>query len=66
MDENENLCLKTDVLLSADVFAKFRNLCKECYRLQPWHYFSSPRLSQDAVRKMTDVKLDLIIDIDMY
>ena len=45
MDENENLCLKTEVLLSADVFAKFRNLCKECYRLQPCHYFSSPGLS---------------------
>ena len=37
-----DLYLKTDVLLLANVFEKFRNTCLECYRLDSCHYFSSP------------------------
>ena len=40
-----DLCLKTDVLLLADVYEKFINMCLEYYELDPCHYFSSPRLS---------------------
>ena len=45
MEENQNLYLKTDVLLLADVFEEFRNICMEYYRLHPRHCFSSPGLS---------------------
>ena len=32
----------------------------------PCHYFSSPGLSCDAMLKMTIIKLDKILNIDMY
>ena len=50
--------LKKDVLLSADVFEKFINRCLKIYVLDPCHYFSSPRLSWDAMLKVTGVKLE--------
>ena len=36
------------------------------YKLDPCHYFTSPGLSWDAVLKMTDIKLELIIEIGMF
>ena len=36
------------------------------YELDPCHYFSAPGLSWDAMLKMTDVKLEIISDIDQY
>ena len=58
--------LKKDVLLLADVFEKFIDTCLIFYGLHPCHYFSSPGLSWDAMLKMTVVKLEKKIDIDMY
>ena len=66
MGEYHDLYLQSDVLLLADVFENFRKTCLEYYRLDPCHYFTSPGLSWDAMLKMTDVKLELITDIDMY
>ena len=45
--------LEKDVLLLADLFEKFINTCLKLYKLNPCHYFSSPRLSWDAMLKMT-------------
>ena len=39
-----DLYLKTDVLLSADVFEKFMNTCLDYYRVDPCHYFSNAEL----------------------
>ena len=50
--------LKKDVLLLADIFEKFIDTCLKFYGLVPYHYFSSPGLSWDAMLKMTDVKLE--------
>ena len=36
------------------------------YKLDPCHYFTSPGLSWDAMLKITYIKLELIIDIDMF
>ena len=49
--------LKNDVLLLADVFEKFTSMCLKFYKLDPWHYFSSPELSWDALFKVTEIKL---------
>ena len=35
------------------------------YKLDPCHYFTSPGLSWDAMLKMTNIKLELMTDIDM-
>ena len=66
MGEYHNLYLESDVLLLADVFENFRKTCLEYYKLDPCHYFTSPGLSWDAMLKMTDIKLELMIDIDMF
>ena len=52
--------------LWADVFENFIKTCLEYYGLDPCHYFSSPRLSWDAMLKMTGIELELISDIDMH
>ena len=53
MSNYHDLYLKTDVLLLADVFEKFINMCLQHYGLDPCHYFSSSGLSCDAMLKMT-------------
>ena len=58
--------LKKDVLLLADVFEKFIDMCLKFYGFDPYHYFSSPGLSWDAILKMTGVKLEKISDIDNF
>ena len=56
---------KTDVLLLADVFENFRDICIRNYKLDPAHYFTAPGLSWDACLKMTGVRLELLTDVDM-
>ena len=58
--------LEKDVLLLADVFEKFISTCITHYELDSCHYFSFPRLSWDAMLKMTHVKLEKISDIEKY
>ena len=66
MGDYQDLHLKTDVLLLADVFEKFINMCLDYYELDPCHYFSSPGLSWDAMLKMNKMELELISDIDIH
>jgi hypothetical protein len=58
--------LKTDVLLLADVFTRFRETCLDYYELDPANYLSAPGLAWDAMLKMTKVELDLISDPEMF
>ena len=57
--------LKKDVLLLA-VFEKFINTCLKYYGLDLCHYFSAPRLSWDAMLKMTGIELEKTSDINKY
>ena len=57
---------KKDVLLLAYVFEKVTDTRLKFYKLDHCHYVSSPWLNWDAILKMTGVKLEKIIDIDMY
>ena len=41
-------------------------MCLDSYGLDPCNYFSSPGLAWDAMLRMTNVKLELFSDIDMY
>ena len=66
MGEYHDLYIASDVLLLTDVFENFRKTCLEYYKLDPCHYFTSPGLSWDAMLKMTNMKLELMTDIDMF
>ena len=66
MGEYHDLYLKSDILLLADVFENFRKTCLKNYKLDPCHYFTSPGLSWDAMLKMTNIKLELMVDVDMF
>ena len=66
MSDYHDLYLKIDFLLLPAIFEMFINACLDSYRLDPCHYFSSQGLSWDAMLKMTEIKLQLISDIDRY
>ena len=56
----------SDVLLLADVFESFRKTCLQYYELDRCHYFTSPGLSCDAMLKRSNIKLELMTNVDMF
>ena len=66
MGEYHDLYLVSDVLSLTDEFENFRRTCMQYYKLDPCHYLTSPGLSWDAMLKMTNIKLELMTDIDMF
>ena len=55
MGDYHDLYVTTDVMLLADVFENFRQVCQEKYGLDPAHYDSAPGLSWDALLKKTGI-----------
>ena len=66
MGKHHDLYLVSDMLLLTDIFENFRKTCMQYYKLDPCHYFMSPGLSWDAMLKMTNIKLELMTDINMF
>ena len=65
LGEYNDLYLKNDTLLLVDVFEKFRKMCLKIYHLYPAKFLSAPGLLWQAALKKTEVKLELLTDIDM-
>ena len=64
LEDYHNLYNRVDVLLLADVFENFRDICVKNYKLDPTHYYTAPGLAWDASLKVTEVELELLSDID--
>ena len=65
LQDYHDLYNETDVLLLADVFENFRDICIKNHKLDPAHYYTAPGLTWDAALKITEVELELLPDIDM-
>ena len=65
MRDFHDLYNRVDVLLLADVFENFRDICIKNYNLDPAHYHTAPGLAWDAGVKVTEVELELLSDMDM-
>ncbi|XP_070522413.1 uncharacterized protein [Cardiocondyla obscurior] len=65
LGEYSDLYLKTDVLLLVDIFENFRDSCISSYKLDPAYYYTLPGFTWDAMLKHTDIKFELLTDVDM-
>ncbi|KAE9521487.1 hypothetical protein AGLY_018121, partial [Aphis glycines] len=50
--------LKTDVVILADVFENFRDLCLSTLELDPAHYMTAPGFAYDCMLKYTKIELE--------
>ena len=60
------LYVETDVFLLADVLASYRMKSNESSGIDPIHCLPSSGLSDRAMLKLTNIKIRLITDLDVY
>ena len=65
LSDYHDLYVQSDTLLLADVFQNFQNKCIEICELKPAQFLSAPGLVWQACLKKTEVRLELLTDIDM-
>ena len=65
LGDYHDLYVQSDILLLADVFENFRDMCIEEYELDPAHFLSLPGLAWQACLKKTNVELELLTNYDM-
>ena len=65
LGEYHDLYVQSDILLLADIYENFRNICLNEYELDPVYFVSAPGLSWKVCLKKSGVKLELLTDYDM-
>ncbi|WP_221935845.1 hypothetical protein, partial [Klebsiella pneumoniae] len=65
LGEYSDFYVTLDVALLCDVMEEFRKSCMSEYGLDPYHFYTSPGLSWQAMMKETKCELELLTDIDM-
>ena len=53
------------MVLLADVFNNFRDMCIKDYELDPAHFLSLPGVAWQACLKKTNIELELLTDYNM-
>jgi len=66
LGEYQDIYVVNDVVLLADIFQNFRQLCLNFYRLDPAHCYTAPGLAWQAALRMTDITLELLTDPNMH
>ena len=61
-----DLYMKVDVILLADVFEEFGNMCYDYFGLHPGNYYTVPGFSWDCLLKYSGAKLEPLTMKDMY
>ena len=64
IDKQGDLYVQSDTLLLADVFENFRKKSIETYHLDPAHFLSATGLALLACLQKTEVKLELLSNVD--
>ena len=57
--------LKIDVFLLCDIIQSFRKISMKTYNLDPMQYYTLPGYSWDALLLHSNIKLELLTDVDM-
>ena len=65
LHENKDLYLNSNTLLLAPVFGKFRKICLKIYHLDAAKLLWVSGLLWQTTFKKTEVKIELLTDIDM-
>ena len=65
LGDYHDLYVQSDTLLLEDVLENFRNKYIEIYELDPAHFLSASGLTWQACLKKTEVRLELLTDVDM-
>ena len=65
LGEYHDLYVQSNTLLLADVFEDSRNMCLGIYKPDPAKFLSAPGLVWQAASKKTELKLDLLTNINM-
>ena len=65
LGEYHDLYVQSDTVQLADIFEQFRTLCLKEYELDPAYFCTTPGLAMETCLKMTNVKIELLADIDM-
>ena len=63
LGEYQDLYVKSDTLLLADVFENFTNTCLKVYEFDPVHFLLAG-LAWQACLKKTSIKLEVLTDYD--
>ena len=65
LGDYHDLYVQSDTLLLLDVFENYRNKYIEIYEVDPVHFLSAPGLAWQACLKKTEVKIQLLTNVDM-
>ncbi len=66
MGDYTDIYMNVDVVILTDIMENFREVALKMFKLDALHFYIVPGLSYSACLKMTNVKLELLTDPNMY